>query len=225
MVWLLLLSEVLYSPSEQNDLLLWPLGLFLPLLPGLRAGRTPHVVHQLEKRHNTKQINPHNLFFWAYILYTHLGFAWVWFLRNRAFGPNAIPAMHGGVEAWTIHTRSNLTPPFRASPQTMWPLGIRTQWSHWHWVLQILQSVANQELCSHWNMHHKTDLKCCLLGSHPPQAAQESSTSKLVLLSCQQNHLWLVTCKVNKIPFLFFFFFSEIFPVFCRHAPYLLKLL
>lgn len=102
MVWLLLLSEVLYSPSEQNDLLLWPLGLFLPLLPGLRAGKTPHVVHQLEKRHNTKQINPHNLFFWAYILYTHLGFAWVWFLRNRAFGPNTIPAVHGGVEAWTI---------------------------------------------------------------------------------------------------------------------------
>lgn len=39
----------------------------------------------------------------------HLGFAWVWFLRNRAFGPNKIPAVHGGVEAWSIHTQSNHT--------------------------------------------------------------------------------------------------------------------
>lgn len=81
--------------------------------------------------------------------------------------------------------------------------------------------VASQELCSHWHINHKTSLKCCPLGSHPPQAAQVKYFKNGSAFS-QQNHLWLVRCKVNKIPFLVFFFL-EVFSVFCRNTPYLLK--
>lgn len=217
MVWLLLPSEVLYSPLEQNDLLLWPLGSFLPLLPGLQAVKTPHVVHQLEDRHNTKKINTRNLFIWAYILYTQ-GFAWVWFLRNGALGLNTIPSVLGGIEAWTLHTQSDLRPPSQSKRTNT-----VASWNQNPMESLTLRPanptvcVASQELRSQWHMHHKNSLKYCPLGSHQPQAAQESSTSKTVLLSYQQNHLWLVTCKVNKIPFLFLFL--EIFSVFFKACP------
>lgn len=104
MVWLLLLSELLYSPSEQNDLLVWPLGLFSPLLPGSQAGKTPHVAHQLEERHSTKWVSTHNLLS-EQTSFTHLDI-FVLLFKNRGLNPSKIPAVHRGVEGWTSHTKA-----------------------------------------------------------------------------------------------------------------------
>lgn len=93
----------------------------------------------------------------------------------------------------------------RANPQTMCALGIRTQ-SLTLRPASPTVCVANQELCSHWHIHHKTSLKYCPLGSHLPQAAQESSASKIVFVlpltkSPMDSHM---QSERNPLPAFFF---------------------
>lgn len=144
------------------------------------------------KRGTAKSKLAHTIYLCKQTSFTRLG-VFVLLFKNRDLNPSKIPSVHRDAEGWTSRTQSKGTKPFRANPQTLWPLAIRPQPSHLmsneSWKSSYLGGKPAAVLPLARVAQNQPRKECCPLCPHPPRTAWESSTSKIILLSSWHIYL------------------------------------